>query len=351
MGSVASTAAKMRKGRRVALPLVATVVLAFGGLLAAVAGATTGPGFLLKPPKHRIPLSVLTAYTGRYVSSSVAQGSGIVSSELYIGRAQSGYAAGGISIYGYDPQGMLQTFAGTLYDFRLVGKSVEADIVSSDGTTVLGHVIIRHEGSSRNLVGTLQPPTGTGLFAVTYRYAASEVPLPGQAYAPAGTSSAAASTPKPGASSKPQLGWGAPASFLGRYRLIVSTPVAQPPAPAGIFSVAVAAADRLAAGAQTPSAGELTLFMRTVKKTEPPVPSGILSLVTPVGSYVLYLTDLQSAGLMRIATVHGGAFVGPATGMLRGTSGGTGTLTADVTARGIGTFSARFVRFSLSPNP
>jgi hypothetical protein len=43
--------------------------------------------------------------------------------------------------------------------------------------------------------------------------------------------------------------------------------------------------------------------------------------------------------------------VGPATGTVRGTSGGTGTLTADVTARGIGTFSVRFVRFSPSPNP
>jgi hypothetical protein len=350
MGGVASAAAKTRRTRQVALLLSAGVVAALAASLVAVAGATTGPGFLLKPPKHRIPMKALAGYTGRYVSSSVSQGSNIVSSQLYIGVAQSGYAAGGVSIYGYDPRGMLQTFAGTLYDFRLVGDSVEADIVSSDGTTVLGHVTVRHAGSSRNLVGTIQPPAGTGVFAISYRFTAAEVRLPGQAYAPASGSQATGTTTS-GASSKPQAGWGPPASFLGRYRLIVSTPVAQPPASAGIFSVAVAAANRLVAGAQTPSGGQLTLFMRTVKKTQPPEPSGILSLATPAGSYVLYLTDLESSGVSRSATVHGGAFLGPKVGALKGTSGGSATLTADVAARGIGTFSVRFVRFSSSPKP
>ena len=346
-----STVTRMRWVRARTPLLVATVVLTVAGSLVAVAGATTGPGFLLKPPKQRIPLSVLGKYTGRYVSSSVAKGSGIVSSELFIGVAGNGYGAGGVSIYGYSPQGMLQTFAGTLYNFHVVGNAVEADIVSPDGTTVLGHVIVRHDGSSRNLVGTLQPPAGNGVFPISYRYVAPEGALAGRARTPAASSSAAASTAQPSASSKPQPGWGAPAGFLGRYGLIVGTPVTQPPAPAGIFSGAVAAASRLVAGAQTPSSGELTMFMRTIKKSEPPVPSGILSLLTPVGSYVLYLTDLQAQGLMRTATVHGGSFLGPAIGTLKGTRGGTGTLTADVTARGVGTFSVRFVRFSASPKP
>lgn len=350
IGSVASAAAKAHRARPVALLLVASVALVFAGSLVTVAGATTGPGFLLTPPKHRLPARVLAVYTGRYVSSSVAERSGIVSSELSIGLAANGYAAGGISIYSYDSQGMPQTFAGTLYDFRLLGNSVEADIVSSDGTTVLGHVIVQHSLSSRTLVGTLQPPAQTEAFPITYRYVGSESALPGQAYAGGGPSPARA-TATPSASSKPHSGWGSPASTLGRYRLVVSTPVATAAAPAGIFSVAVAAANRLVAGAQTPTGGELTLFMRTVKKTEPPVPSGILSLTAPVGSYVLYLTNLQSAGLTRTANVHGGAFLGPVLGTLKGTSGGAATLTADVTARGVGAFSVRFVRFSSSPTP
>jgi hypothetical protein len=182
MGHMASPTARPRMGRPRALLLV-SLALALAGAFTAVAVATTGPGYLLNPPKYRIRLGVLRAYTGRYASSSVASGSGIVSSELYIGVAESGYAAGGVSIYSYDSRGMLQAFAGTVYNFRLVGNQVEADIVSTDGTTVLGHVLVRHAGSSRNLVGTLEPPTG-GRFAIAYRYAASEGPLPGQAYAP-----------------------------------------------------------------------------------------------------------------------------------------------------------------------
>jgi hypothetical protein len=348
--------AALERSRRYrnAVILVTTVFLAFAGCLPVAADATTGPGYLLNPPKYRIPLSVLKAYTGRYVSTSITPGPSIVSSELYIGVAASGYAAGGISIYSYDRQGMLQTYAGTIYNFRLVGKGAEADLVSTDGTTVLGHVTVQHAGSSRNLVGTLEPPTG-GQYRVDYRYAASEGPLPGQAYAPVapapGSGARPASSPKPATSSNPQAGWGSPARFIGRYRLIVGTPIAQLPAPAGIFSRAAAAADRLLASAQTPTGGELTLFMRTVKKTEPPMPSGILSVDTQAGSYVLYLTNLRSDGPMRSATVHGGAFLGPTIGSLTGMSGGRRTLTATVTARAIGTFSVRFVRFSSTPAP
>jgi len=346
MASMASDAARTRRNRPAALLLLVSLVVAVAGSLVAVAGATTGPGSLLKPPRYRIPLKVLTPYTGRYVSTSVPPSSGIISSELYVGVAGSGYAAGGISIYSYTPQGTPQTFAGTLYDFRLAGGSVEADIVNADGTAVLGHVIFRHAGSSRNLVGTLQPPAGTGVLAISYRYISSRGPLSGQAFSQGGSASAAGA---PSANATPQSGWGA--SAIGRYRLIVGTPIAQPPGPAWIFAGAVAAADRLAAGAQAPTGGELTLFMRTVKKSEPPVPSGILSLLTPAGSFVMYLTNLQSAGLGRTAAVHGGAFVGPELGVLKGTIGGDETLTADVTARGIGTFSVRLVRFSGSPQP
>jgi hypothetical protein len=343
---VTSAATTTRRVRSRALLLLASLVLALAGSLGAVAEATTGPGYLLNPPKYRIPLNVLKAYIGRYVSSSVSNG-GIVSSELFIGEVQGRYGAGGISIYSYDPQGMLQSFAGTLYNFRLAGKSVEADIVSPDGTTVLGHVTVRRVGSSRNLTGTLQPPSGQGVFTITYRYVGSEGVLSGPGHASAGAGNTATTT----TSNAPQTGWGAPSSFLGRYGLTVGTPVAQSPADAGIFSVAVGTANRLVATAQTPTGGQLTLFMRTVKKTEPPEPSGILSVVTPSGSYILYLTDLRSNGLVRTATVHGGAFAGPVIGKLSGTSAGQGTLTAAVTAGGTGTFSVRLVRFSHSPEP
>jgi hypothetical protein len=347
-------AAKTASPRPRASLLIASVVLALAGSLAAVAAATTGPGYLLKAPNYRLPLSVLKAYTGRYTSTSVAHNSGITSSELYIGVAESGYAAGGVSIYSYDKQGMLQSFAGTLYDFRLVGSQVEADIVSTDGTTVLGHVLVGRAGSSRNLVGTLAPPTG-GQFAISYKYAASEGPLPGQTYAPVvlppRTGTKPSSAARMGGRTKPRPGWGPMATFVGRYRLASATPAPQAPPQDGIFTLAIETADRLTSSAHLPTSGQLTLFMRTVKKTEPPVPSGILNIATPAGNFLTYLTYLKSAGSSRSATVNGGSFLGPPIGTLSDGTFGYGILSATISAHGLGPVSVRFVRFSHSPKP
>ena len=348
---MADPAAAPRARRRGRAALVAaTLVSALAASFASLAAATTGPGYLVAPSRYHLPFAVLKAYTGRYASTSAAPAARIISSEFVITVAVNGFPAGGISIYSYDPQGTEQTFAGTLYNFRVVGSQVEADIVSTGGATVLGHLFFRHAGASRNLVGTIEPPTG-GRFAIAYRFAASEGQLPGTTKgAPASAPPAAGTT---GAPAKPKLkpGWGATASFLGRYRLVAGTPMVPPPAQDGIFSLAVDLAQQLGTAAHRPTSGELTLFLRTVKKTEPPVPSGILSLVTPAGSYVLYLTHLKSGGTVRAATVNGGSFLGAPIGSLSGTGAVPGTLIANLSAQGIGALGVRFVRFSHSPKP
>jgi hypothetical protein len=81
------------------------------------------------------------------------------------------------------------------------------------------------------------------------------------------------------------------------------------------------------------------------------VPSGILSLTTPAGSSVLYLTKLKSASSSRTATVNGGSFLGVPIGSLTGRSAGAGALTATIRAQGLGTLSVRFVRYSSKPRP
>jgi hypothetical protein len=91
--------------------------------------------------------------------------------------------------------------------------------------------------------------------------------------------------------------------------------------------------------------------MRTVKKTLPPEPSGILSLQTASGTSVLYLTHLTSAGPARKAEVHGGSYLGPQLGTFSGKSTRPGVLSGKFTATGFGTFAAGFVRFSTSPQP
>lgn len=351
---------------RLRVPLVAALVCALAMSFAAQSTATTGPGYLLSAPKYLINHGVLLRYTGRYVTTSAARASRIISSEVFIGIGEAGYAAGGISIYSYDAAGQEQAFAGTLYNFHVVGNQVESDIVTTGASAIIGHLFLRHRGSSRDLVGTIDPGGG-GPFGISYRYGGSAGPLPGQAYAPlpqpgppnAGVvsgkalnqSAPAAKAPKATPQLKP--GWGSTVRFLGRYHLLPGPEAAQPSVQAGIFTVAVSDAERISAASRRPTGGELTLFLRKVKvkTSEQLEPSGILSVLTPAGNYVLYLTMLESGGATRAATVNQGAFVGAPIGKLAGTSTGPGTLSATVTATSIGTISARFVRFSASPQP
>jgi hypothetical protein len=147
-------------------------------------------------------------------------------------------------------------------------------------------------------------------------------------------------------------GWGALNGYLGRYHLIGTVSgspqaVSSPPS-AGIFSVALNAADQLA----TPTSvrGQLSVFIRKVKTGEPLVPSGVLSVFDSSGSNVLYLTDLAVHHRIRTADVLGGSFLGVPTGHFAAHASGT-TMTVHLRAHGIGTVTGRLTRFSTAPSP
>jgi hypothetical protein len=152
-------------------------------------------------------------------------------------------------------------------------------------------------------------------------------------------------------------GWGAPASFLGRYDVRpLAFHVSQSQAPrvtaaqTGIFAPVVAATEAGPAVVR-PTGGELTLFMRVAKVGKPPIPSGILELRAAGENRVLYLTKLLSSGTDRRATVSGGAFVGPVIGSFRGALLATGELSGLVNVEGLGLLTARLTRFSALDEP
>jgi hypothetical protein len=125
-------------------------------------------------------------------------------------------------------------------------------------------------------------------------------------------------------------GWGPHSSYIGRYRgrILASS----------------------GAKAYRPTAGQLTLFMRVVKTTSPPLPSGILALQTPSGENLVYLTSLIKTAGTFVATVNGGAFVGPVIGSFSAIRG-PGAVDAVVSLQGVGSFEVDFTRFSDSPQP
>lgn len=147
-------------------------------------------------------------------------------------------------------------------------------------------------------------------------------------------------------------GWGALANYLGRYHLsgtVSGAPqAAASPSSAGIFSIALSAAERLPTA--TKVSGQLSVFIRKVKTGEPLAPSGVLSVFDSSGSNVLYLTDLAVHHQLRTADLLGGSFLGVPTGHFTGHASGT-TMTIHLRARGIGTVTGRLTRFSSDPAP
>jgi len=147
-------------------------------------------------------------------------------------------------------------------------------------------------------------------------------------------------------------GWGALNGYLGRYHLsgtVSGSPAAAASSPsAGIFSVALSAAEHLSTPARV--SGELSVFIRKVKTGEPYAPSGIMSVFDSSGSNVLYLSDLAVHHGIRTADVLGGSFLGVPTGHFTAHSSGT-TMTIHLQARGLGTVTGRLTRFSINPAP
>ena len=153
-------------------------------------------------------------------------------------------------------------------------------------------------------------------------------------------------------------GWGPAATYLGRYQVhptpsasTGSSALSSEASAAGIFGLAVAGAEQVIAAQTHPAGGELTMFMRIVKKGEPPVPSGVLDLHSAADDRVFYLTELTSNGASRSAKINGGAFVGPVIGSFTGTSTKPDRLSGTVTAEGLGRLQVTFTRFSEQVQP
>jgi hypothetical protein len=207
-------------------------------------------------------------------------------------------------------------------------------------------------------MNTQQSPTGSGKrssstreprrFRSAFKRGASLAAATSLAVlAPAGLAAGAASS-----------GWGTQSSYLGRYHVRL-LPLARGvqaslalPAQAAVFSKVASACQQIAKTSSFhPTSGELTMFMREVKKGKPLVPSGILDIRASGSDDLLYLTYLSAKGSTLAAKVNGGAFVGPVIGSFSGKRTGAGRITGTTTVEGLGAFTAEYVRFSTSPQP
>ena len=127
------------------------------------------------------------------------------------------------------------------------------------------------------------------------------------------------------AGGKPQEGWGADSSFIGRYHLNVTEP-----------------------GDKGVRSGELTMFIQE-EFPGSEEPAGILKLQTKTNNDVVYLKELKRQGTLRTAIVKGGSFLGPTIGNFKATMKSPGVLVGRVATKGLGTVRAVFHRYSKKP--
>jgi hypothetical protein len=143
-----------------------------------------------------------------------------------------------------------------------------------------------------------------------------------------------ASTPTVTTSGRQLPTWPRPASFVGRYRLNVV------PASAGTTST----------GGSTAATGDLSLFLRTIKSTEPLALSGILSIKRTTGEQLVYLTNLTSRQGALHADINGGSYFGPVIGSFTGIRNTT-SVVGTISLSGFPSFEARFTPIGRAPSP
>jgi hypothetical protein len=290
----------MRRGRPLWYLLAAACLAAVPA-----ASATTGPGYLLHPPNTKVSGSVARPWLGYYRATTIASGSNIRSSAMFI-ELNSDFSppamVGGIQVYGSDQTGHSTSWTATMYDFTPIARGgMRISLLGPGGYPVYGHLTLRPTGDG-SYSGTLAIAAGSN--AISFRRLSSGAPP-----------SNAGLGGNLGGSRAGAGGWGPGLGYLGFYRMLAATGSLSPGTSAGpgIFtSIAqFAQAGEVPGAATVPHDGGMSVFARATGGGQTSQPVAILWLPSTAP---LYLDALSSTGAQREAQVHSGSFDGPVVG-------------------------------------
>ena len=164
---VAAKMAQLVAARR--LPVALGAVVALLGA-AAVASATTGPGYLLKHPGFTVTTKESKPFIGIYKFRRTGSGSQVVDASMFaeIGQRPQNYMVGQIQVYAYDKTGQEGDWDATLYNWRWTGSQMEMELVGFGGYPVLGYMVLRAEDGGKTLLGTLVTVQGNNHYPVAF---------------------------------------------------------------------------------------------------------------------------------------------------------------------------------------
>jgi hypothetical protein len=289
----------------------ATVLACAGAATASL--ATTGASTGLPEPKVKVLRADGEPYEGRYVLTSVDRTAQITGGQIQIGYTETGrpYLVGFAEFGSFDTDGRRSLWTANLYPFSFGRGKLSADVLSQGSGDRLGRLVLDRP-TRTGLTGTLT--VGTIPYAVAFRQIDDDESLHGKL--PAATQAAA----------KPRgrlahAGWGASASYVGRYRLSAQGQVAH--ASAGLYAPLVQLTNALSGDRPAVLSADLALRAS----------GGTLTLTAPGSTQTLELGDLRSGGDARSAKLRSATGDHAVVGHLDVTRSGD-TLAGSVTVSG-----------------
>jgi hypothetical protein len=152
---------------RVAPTVLATAVALLG--VAAVASATTGPGYLLKHPGYTVTAKEAKPYLGVFKFKSSGSSSKVVDASMFaeFGEKPQNYLVGQVQVYAYDKTGREGDWDATLYNWRWTGSQMEVQLVGFGGSPLIGYMVLK-AGPNHTLSGSLVTTEGNNHYAVAF---------------------------------------------------------------------------------------------------------------------------------------------------------------------------------------
>jgi hypothetical protein len=158
--------------RASALALGSAVVVLLG--TAAAVSATTGPGYLLTHPLHKVTPKEAKGFIGQFRLIS-PHGSQVVDASMFaeFGQRPQNYLIGQVQVYAYDKSGQEGDFDATLFNWNYTGKEMTMQLVGFGGSPLIGYMVLK-AGPHNTLAGTLTTAADGSKYALTFKKTALE---------------------------------------------------------------------------------------------------------------------------------------------------------------------------------
>jgi hypothetical protein len=117
--------------------------------------ATTGDTYVLPPSRFKVSSALFPLYHGRYSLVSVGKGAKIVYAQGFITVNNYHDLYGAMVFYGYDSQGMKNSWINLLYDFHLARHGMMVITMYGWGAPSLGTLFVTRTKRG-DLVGQIQ---------------------------------------------------------------------------------------------------------------------------------------------------------------------------------------------------